>query len=1535
MSERTEIRHARGCSGAFARSAIALGVALSLGAFAGSAPAQDYGIEQSTEGWEGSSASVIELGEVGEGESSPAVVGRVQSSLSETQDEELAFGGAGTEPVHDMAGVLQSHRVIGEQATSSLDNRGSVGAQARSTARVQLQDVVMGGALVQVGPLGAIHGVRHLFQEIGGRAVSTVGNDGEVAVEGWARGAAFLETDELGLAIVDSLTVSGLSGIESRAIVVQEDSDTVLANTGWIGVAARAESVASATAEHEIALVEIEDVEVEGVAGIGSLQTVIGARATSVIDQAGEVEVVATGSGTAVARAPVGAGAWVLGRVRVADVAGLVARIDEAGQGGVSIIDNTGSVAVDATAESVAVSESEASADAETNGASATRVAGVVQTLASLGGDGLAIFDNDGDLQVEATSRSLTIAESASGEARADTGEALTNTVGGVSQDLMDVEGAAASFAANSGTLNLELGASSVSIAAAGEPGVPEEGVITLAEADEHAELGQTVALLLDAAGIAQFTTGVEEDAEMLALNTGELRVVSDVEARSIGASEGGLAAGSVQAISMGVGAIDQELAGVAGDADLVASNEGQIDLRGRVEADALRVSDGAQSVSGARASLTGYNGIAQRGHDVDGELGLEAHNAGELRIDVQAKAHMLANSADQDVDAANPATHVNGIRGIRQDVWEIAEGTRLEAGNEGRLVVAAQAESEVIARADGVARAENTGVLTGQVHGMAQRADATTGLTELAADNSGDLQVRADARAHAEAEGSRAEGEAGALVVAVSGARQTAMRGGEARLHFENSGRLGVQATASARVRADDGARADASARQVFGVLQQVLDREHGEVALTNTGDIDVASVAENGGIDGEVAAEVTGVAQGAGSFVGPAGPLRQSLTNQGRIRALAMAPGGEATATAVYVVGGPLEGGIVNSGAGAEISAHADGTTGGWVTAIEFGDAVVLTDEYEILNDSGVISATWSEHGSGTLRRGTAVDLSGVGGAPVVLSLQGSEGDGTLVGDITLRSDDRIEVSAGTTRFSGVVNPDAARAGEVALAADGGLVLQRHAEDGAASIHAGRFTQDAGSTLALELGAHSGGGTMPAGSEFDFVGQIDAEQAQLAGELEIRAAAGLHADQTRYAGVATADSGTGTWDALTLSTPLLQAELDYRGGSDSRWSAVDLEVSRVAFDAVDGLRGNQRAVAGALERSYAGLLGGAHADTGYADLVGGLFTLDAGGYAQATRQLAGGEYAQGLRSLTGSLDLYRRAVSERTGQADASGEDEGVWLHATRTRGEVDGDRSAPGFDHDRESVLLGIDQQVAPDLRVGAALGYYGADLDFDGGRSRLDYDGIQAGLYGQHEWGAAYLRGHLGLGLYSGDAARSMDAVAAPGPVQGRFRARAWNAGAEFGHAFELGGGTRLIPYAGLDYEYARLGSFAERGETGAALELSGSHARVTSDIGVRLARQVELSGERELRMGLRAGWLHGARGRSHAVDAAFAGIEDSEFVTRGSGTSRDRLALDATLALAVGERGELGAGYAGRLGSDVTEHQFMLRGLLRF
>ncbi|MGM0553539.1 MAG: autotransporter domain-containing protein [Pseudomonadota bacterium] len=1516
-------------------------MALGLASFAEGTPAQEYGVGHTAEGVDGASESVIELDAGDEEAPSPAVISMDLFSLSMVQDDDAGFAGAETEPVHDLAGVLQSHRAIEGRAISSLDNHGPVGAEIHSTARVELQDVGIGGALVQVGSLEAIHGVRHLFEQVGGRAASTIDNDGEIGVQGHARGEAAVEADELALAVVDPLAVSGLSGIESRAIAVQEDSDTVLANTGWIGVAARAESVAAATAENEGAFVEIEDVEVEGIAGIVSFQTMIGAEATSVIDQAGEVEVLATGSGTAVAQSPAGAGTWVMDRVRVADVAGLVARIDGAGQAGVSIIDNTGSVSVDASAASVAVSESEASTEADTDGATVTRTAGVVQILESPGDDGLAVFDNAGDLQVQASSRSVTIAESPSGEARADTGEALTDTVGGVSQDLTGVAGSAVSLAANSGTLNLEVGASSVSIAAAGEPGElgepdePDVDVIALAQADEYAELGEAVALLRDAAGIAQFATEVEEDAEILAINAGELRVVSEVEARSIGASEGELAAGSAQALGLGVGAIGQELALVAGDAQLVASNEGLISLRGQMEADAQRASDGAQSVSGARASLTQHYGIAQGARDVGGELGLQAHNAGELRLDTQAKAHMLANSAGQDVDAANPATHVNGVRGIRQDVWEIAEGTRLEAGNQGHLVVAAQAESEVIARADGVARAENTGVLTGQIHGLWQRADATTGLTELVADNSGDLQIRADARAHAEAEGARAEGEAGALVVAVSGVRQTAMRGGEARLHFENSGRLGVQATVSARAHADDGARADASARQVFGVLQSALDRERGEVGLSNTGDIDVAAVAENGGIDGEVAAEATGVAQGAGGFLGPTAPLRQSLTNQGRIRALAMAPGGEAIATAVHVAGGPLEGGIVNAGAAAEISAHADGTTGGWVTAIEFGDAVVLNDTFEILNDSGVISATWSEHGSETLRHGTAVDLSGVGGAPVVLSLQGSEGDGTLVGDVTLRSNDRVEVSAGTTRFSGVVNPDTARLGGFALTAGGELVLQRHAEDGAASVHVERFAQDAGSTLALELGAHPGGGTMPAGAEFDFVGRIDAEQARLAGDLEIHAAPGLHAAHTRYAGVAMADSGTGAWDTLTLSTPLLQAELDYRGGSDSRWSAVDLEVSRVAFDAVDGLRGNRRAVAGALERSYAGLLGGAHADTGYAGLVGGLFTLDAGGYTQATRQLAGGEYAQGLRSLTGSLDLYRRTVTERTGWTATSGEDEGVWFHATRTRGEVDGDHGAPGFDHDRESTLLGIDQQVAPDLRVGAALGYYGADLGFDGGASRLDYDGIQAGLYGQHEWGAAYLRGHLGLGLYRGDAVRSMDAVAAPGPVQGRFRARAWNAGAEFGHAFELGGGTHLIPYAGLDYEYARLGSFAERGETGAELELSGSHARVTSDLGVRLARQVELSGERELRMDLRAGWLHGERGRSHAVDAAFSEIEGSEFVARGSGTSRDRLALDATLALVLGERGELGAGYAGRLGSDVTEHQFMLRGLLRF
>src|SRR5690606_22913370 len=153
------------------------------------------------------------------------------------------------------------------------------------------------------------------------------------------------------------------------------------------------------------------------------------------------------------------------------------------------------------------------------------------------------------------------------------------------------------------------------------------------------------------------------------------------------------------------------------------------------------------------------------------------------------------------------------------------------------------------------------------------------------------------------------------------------------------------------------------------------------------------------------------------------------------------------------------------------------------------------------------------------------------------------------------------------------------------------------------------------------------------------------------------------------------------------------------------------------------------------AIEASYDDLLDGEF-DEDYETLVGTLFTLNAPEYAEALKQLSPSIYAQGLWSVTGSLDLLQRAEHARMKGAPevvlltpepqrdlksgdvyqpgpvASGPAEGftAWVAVPGAWGDVDGDDDAPGFNHDRWAVFGGADYRFNPNFTLGAIVGYY---------------------------------------------------------------------------------------------------------------------------------------------------------------------------------------------------------------------------------
>ena len=150
--------------------------------------------------------------------------------------------------------------------------------------------------------------------------------------------------------------------------------------------------------------------------------------------------------------------------------------------------------------------------------------------------------------------------------------------------------------------------------------------------------------------------------------------------------------------------------------------------------------------------------------------------------------------------------------------------------------------------------------------------------------------------------------------------------------------------------------------------------------------------------------------------------------------------------------------------------------------------------------------------------------------------------------------------------------------------------------------------------------------GGAQATGSH----SQIFTRSATLGGSLvlDIGTPSGLFEDHYSWDNLIDADERTGEFEGcgdVASGSPLLKVTCTYDGGAN-----VDVELTRIAFDAVGGLNRNGQSVAAGLEATY----DPAHPDR-RAPAYAALFRVDgSAAYNDALNQLSGSAYANYLQS-------------------------------------------------------------------------------------------------------------------------------------------------------------------------------------------------------------------------------------------------------------------------------------------------------------
>jgi outer membrane autotransporter protein len=234
-------------------------------------------------------------------------------------------------------------------------------------------------------------------------------------------------------------------------------------------------------------------------------------------------------------------------------------------------------------------------------------------------------------------------------------------------------------------------------------------------------------------------------------------------------------------------------------------------------------------------------------------------------------------------------------------------------------------------------------------------------------------------------------------------------------------------------------------------------------------------------------------------------------------------------------------------------------------------------------------------------------------------------------------------------------------------------------------------------------------------------------------------------------------------------------------------------------------------------------------------------------------------------------------------------------AWGAAYGGSGRVLGDPILGSHDTSASAVAFaaGIDYRLSPNTLVGFALAGGGTSWNVTANLGGGSSDMFQAGIYGSHHWGAAYLSGALAYNFHDVTTTRTVT-IAGTDMLQARFQASGVGARLEGGYRYAtpwLG----VTPYGAAQVQSIALPSYGETATAGSnqfALNFAAQTATTTrSELGAWLDRKMLMDDGALLTLYGRAAWAHDF-GNSPSASAIFQALPGSNFVVNGAVPARD-------------------------------------------
>jgi uncharacterized protein with beta-barrel porin domain len=210
----------------------------------------------------------------------------------------------------------------------------------------------------------------------------------------------------------------------------------------------------------------------------------------------------------------------------------------------------------------------------------------------------------------------------------------------------------------------------------------------------------------------------------------------------------------------------------------------------------------------------------------------------------------------------------------------------------------------------------------------------------------------------------------------------------------------------------------------------------------------------------------------------------------------------------------------------------------------------------------------------------------------------------------------------------------------------------------------------------------------------------------------------------------------------------------------------------------------------------------------------------------------------------------------------------------------------------------VVAGADYKVSPNTLLGFALAGGGTSFTLANALGRGSSDLFQAGAFGRHNFGPAYVSAALAYGWHDVTTNRTV-ALAGIDQLQGRFQAETFSARFEGGYRFATPV-VGITPYAAAQVISFHLPNYAEQSLVGGGLFALNYASQTTTatrtELGLRSDKSIAMQ-DAVLTLRGRAAWAHDYN-PDRAVTAVFQTLPGASFVVNGARGDPDAALVSA-------------------------------------